>query len=239
MGGSAVQNQRKHNPHNNPKLTRLIGCPFSCSAYFQKKQGIWKFSVSNPSHNHPPSSNPAAHVINRKLDDKTQQEVQQLADSGLKPSQILQTLKKTHPEKQLLATVSTIYTAKKKSALSNRAAISPIVHLNQTLKDSSFTSTPKVNKKGELKGLFFCHSSSIQLLSSYHSILFLDCTYKTNKYKMPLLHIAGMSGNNQTFSVAFCFLAEETQSYYSWALQTLNNILSIHQIPPPQVILTD
>ncbi|KNZ52102.1 uncharacterized protein VP01_3697g2, partial [Puccinia sorghi] len=33
-------------------FTRLIGCPFSCSAYFQKKQGIWKFSVSNPSHNH-------------------------------------------------------------------------------------------------------------------------------------------------------------------------------------------
>ncbi|KNZ46110.1 uncharacterized protein VP01_7543g1, partial [Puccinia sorghi] len=37
-------------------FTRLIGCPFSCSAYFQKKQGIWKFSVSNPSHNNYPAA---------------------------------------------------------------------------------------------------------------------------------------------------------------------------------------
>ncbi|KNZ46170.1 hypothetical protein VP01_749g4, partial [Puccinia sorghi] len=66
-----------------------------------KKQGIWKFSVSD--HNHPPSSNPAAHFINRNLYNKTQEE-------------------KTFPEKNLLATVSTIYTAKNKSALSNQAS---------------------------------------------------------------------------------------------------------------------
>ncbi|KNZ48262.1 hypothetical protein VP01_578g3, partial [Puccinia sorghi] len=94
------------------------------------KQGIWKFSVSNPSHNHPSSSNPAAHVINRKFDNKAQQEVQQLADSGLKPSQIIQTLKKTNPEKHLLATVSTIYTAKKESTLFNQAAILEILNHN-------------------------------------------------------------------------------------------------------------
>ncbi|KNZ64063.1 uncharacterized protein VP01_10714g2, partial [Puccinia sorghi] len=139
----------------------LIGCPFSCSVYFQKKQGIQQFSVSNCRHNHPLF--PTAHVIKRKLD---QQEVQQLANYGLKPSQTLQMLKKTHPQKHLLATVSKFYTTTKKSALSNKATINPTVHLKQALQESSFTSTLKVNQKGELKGLFFFHSYSIQLLSS-------------------------------------------------------------------------
>ncbi|KNZ52536.1 hypothetical protein VP01_353g3 [Puccinia sorghi] len=72
-GGSADQNQRKHNPPDNPKFTCLIGCPFS---------------LSNYSHIHPPSTNPASNVINRKLDYKAQQEVLQLSNSVLKPSKI-------------------------------------------------------------------------------------------------------------------------------------------------------
>ncbi|KNZ51625.1 hypothetical protein VP01_3881g1 [Puccinia sorghi] len=45
-GGSADQNQRKHNPCNNPKFTHFLGSPFSCVVYFPKKKGFWKFSVS-------------------------------------------------------------------------------------------------------------------------------------------------------------------------------------------------
>jgi hypothetical protein len=56
---------------------------------------------------------------------------------------------------------------------------------------------------------------------------------------MPLLHIASVSGNNKTFSAAFCFLAEENLKYYSWALETFPSALTSHKIPPPDVLLTD
>ena len=65
--------------------------------------------------------------------------------------------------------------------------------------------------KTQQKGLFFCHALSINLLKYYHHHLLLDCTYKTNKYKMPLLHIAGITGSNKTFILAFCFIAQETK----------------------------
>ena len=117
--------------------------------------------------------------------------------------------------------------------------ISPIIHLNKTLQNSEFTTTARTNDDGDLTGLFFCHSRSIKLLSSYHYILFLDCTYKTNKYKMPLLHIAGVTGANKSFSLAFCFLREETQEYYEWALKNLLNIFTSNEIPLPEVIITD
>ncbi|KNZ49626.1 uncharacterized protein VP01_4897g1 [Puccinia sorghi] len=96
MGSSADQNQIKHNPCNNHIFICLIGCPFSCAVYFQKERGIWKFLVSNSSHNNPPSSNPSSHVVKRQLSNKNQQEVQQVADSGLKPSQTLQNLKNNY-----------------------------------------------------------------------------------------------------------------------------------------------
>ena len=131
----------------------------------------------------------------------------------MKPSAILDALKKTRPNKTILATISTIYTARKKAHHQMLQGISPIVHLNKTLSSSDFTTATKVNDDGELEGLFFCHALSINLLKSYHYVLLLDCTYKTNKYKMPLLHIAGITGANKTFSLAFCFIAQETKPF--------------------------
>jgi hypothetical protein len=77
----------------------------------------------------------------------------------------------------------------------------------------SFTTATKVMEDGTLQELFFCHSRSVELLKAYHYILLLHCTYKTNKYRMPLLHISGITDANKTFSVVFCFMAEETETF--------------------------
>jgi hypothetical protein len=129
--------------------------------------------------------------------------------------------------------------AKQKFKEQSLQGLSPIVHLNKQLTFSNYTTRSKVDSGGNLKALFFLHSLSLELLSCYHTVLFLDFTYKTNKYNMPLLHIAGVSGNNKTFSAAFCFLAEENLEYNSWALETFCSTLTSHKIPPPDVLLTD
>ncbi|KNF01909.1 hypothetical protein PSTG_04733 [Puccinia striiformis f. sp. tritici PST-78] len=128
----------------------------------------------------------------------------QLSDTGLKPARILDALKKLHLDKMILATITTIYSARKKAT--------------------------KVDESGKIKGLFFCHNLSIQHLTHYHHVLLLDCTYMTNKHKMPLLHITGVTGANTSFSAAFCFLAEETQGFYDWALKTFLTIFTAHNI---------
>jgi hypothetical protein len=56
---------------------------------------------------------------------------------------------------------------------------------------------------------------------------------------MPLFHIAGVTRANKSFSVAFCFIAERTQTVYKWALESLLNIFKSNNIPLPKVILTD
>jgi hypothetical protein len=213
-----------------PKVSRLINCPISASAYFQKKKDHWRFSVSNPAHNHPSSLNPSAHTANRQLTDSIFEEMKKLGNAGLKPSVILATLKKTHPDKTILATISTIYATWKKANQEFLQGISPIVHLNKTLQNSEFTTMARTDDGGNLTALFFCHSRCVKLLSSYHYILFLDCTYKANKYKMPLLHIAGTTGSKKSFSLAFCFLHEETITT-NGRLKTSS--ISLHQIKSP------
>jgi len=64
----------------------------------------------------------------------------------------------------------------------------------------------------------------------------MDYTYKTNKFKMPLLHFLGVTPIETNFSAGFCFLPGESASDYLWALQSFKfaagNVV-------PYVIITD
>ncbi|KAI7948532.1 hypothetical protein MJO29_010197 [Puccinia striiformis f. sp. tritici] len=218
---------------------KIIDFPFTATGYFHKKLQAWFFTCKEPRHNHPPSEYAAAQVANRKLTPALFIKMENLGSAGLKPQGILTAMKKTHPNEKILATISTIYTTRKKSRLQSLQGLSPIAHLNKTLLNTDFTTTTKVNDEGVLKALFFCHTRSVELLTAYPHIILLHCTYKTNKYNMPLLHISGITGANKTFSIVFCFMAEETESFYDWALQALVTVLESHKIPFPAVVITD
>ena len=65
------------------------------------------------------------------------------------------------------------------------------------------------------------------LAKTYSSIFVMDCTYKTNKYGMPLLDIIGMSSFNKSFYSCFVFVKSERTEDYTWALQTFSNVLGV------------
>ena len=226
-GGTSKLNIKKNDETRGlAKVSRLIGCPFDARAHQIKGSESWSFSVKQPNHNHTGSSHAKTHPLHRRLTKPQFQQVESFYNAGLKPAVILETLKSTSTNQQILATRATIYRAKQVVDRKNLGDESPIVHLSKTLNSSDYATNLNVDEEGNLKALFFINQKSIQLLSQYNTVLFLDCTYKTNRYNMPLLHIGGTSGNNKTFSGAFCFMTEETTHYYGWALQCLKNILS-------------
>ncbi len=65
----------------------------------------------------------------------------------------------------------------------------------------------------------------------------MDCTYKTNKYKLPLFHTVGVTPWNTTFTSSYCFIAHEKTEDYIWALRAMNEAIQIET--KPQVIITD
>ncbi|KAG5553673.1 hypothetical protein RHGRI_011536 [Rhododendron griersonianum] len=60
-----------------------------------------------------------------------------------------------------------------------------------------------------VKDLFWSHLTSGDMLCAFPQVLLMDCTYKTNRYRFPLLQIVGVTSTEKTFSVAFAFIDRE------------------------------
>ena len=67
----------------------------------------------------------------------------------------------------------------------------------------------------------------------------MDCTYKTNAYRMPLCIINGVTALNTTFYIGFAFLSHETVEDYMWVLASYKGLIEPLDIPDPTVFVTD
>ena len=68
----------------------------------------------------------------------------------------------------------------------------PIEALVLELRNSYFFYKIK-NIDGHITSLFIAHPDSMKLAKQFPTLLLMDCTYKTNKFHMPLLHIVGLN----------------------------------------------
>lgn len=97
----------------------------------------------------------------------------------------------------------------------------------------------QTNNQYQITHLFFSRGSTQNLLKDNPEVLTMDCTYKTNRFKMPLFVISGQTALNTTFYVAFCFLCTETIEDYIWALNRLKVLYTQLEIPALTVAITD
>jgi hypothetical protein len=85
--------------------------------------------------------------------------------------------------------------------------------------------------------LFIADARSVEYLNKHPDVLLLDCTYKTNKFDMPLLDILGIDHHGNSFTIALCFLDHEVTENYKEAVQHLRALFQ----PGiwPSVVATD
>jgi len=57
--------------------------------------------------------------------------------------------------------------------------------------------------------LFWSHLDAIKLTNSCNLVFLIDSTYKTNRYKLPLVDIVGVTSTGMTFYTAFAYLEGE------------------------------
>ena len=67
----------------------------------------------------------------------------------------------------------------------------------------------------------------------------MDCTYKTNVYHIPLLIMSDITLLNTSFYEAFCFINDETQKDYAFAMKHLKNLYRKLDLPDSELVLTD
>lgn len=95
----------------------------------------------------------------------------------------------------------------------------------------------QINDTETMTDLFLAHPISLELLRAFLHVLIMDYTYKTNRYRMPILEIVGLTSTDMTFDVAFVYLQYEKEDNFTWALSVLRDVIgdSVH----PQGIVTD
>lgn len=95
-----------------------------------------------------------------------------------------------------------------------RAGQSSIHALANHLDEEGFWNRMRFDASGRVTAVLFAHPGSLQYLQSYPDVLLLDCTYKTNKYGMPLLDMTGVAACQRSFCIAFAFLSGESEEDY-------------------------
>ncbi|KAJ3454140.1 hypothetical protein MRS44_018034 [Fusarium solani] len=129
------------------------------------------------------------------------------------------------------------YIAEGKRALAKGQ--SNIHALTDQLESEGFWNQIRLDESGRVTAVLFAHPKSLGYLKSYPEVLVLDCTYKINKYCMPLLDIVGVDACQRSFCIAFAFLGGEEEDDYTWALERLRYMYELHGAALPSVILTD
>ncbi|XP_074265670.1 protein FAR1-RELATED SEQUENCE 5-like [Silene latifolia] len=195
-------------------------CPFSLKCVKQE-DGRWKVLVLNGYHNH----NLARRT--RALNASTKEDIVRMTASKIGVFNILIDL----GNKGINVTAKQVYNVRaisKKKARHYRTRAEQLLTLATEHGYRVFRQTiPIVTQEGthELTDVLFAHPDSLKFLKAYPYVLIADCMYKTNKYKMPLLEVIGVTPVHKNFSVFFAFLQNEQETAYDWAFKCLAKLL--------------
>lgn len=228
------------NARQRSTTTRRIGCQFSVLGKESLDKATWRLTHRRgrefSQHNHEPSTSISAHPVHRQLSHADRLTVNNLANAGVAPKEIRSYLRENSRSN---ATQQDIYNCIAKGKRELQKGQSTIHALSNELEEEGFWNRIRFDKDGRVTAVLFAHPESLAYLQSYPDLLILDCTYKTNKYNMPLLDIVGVDACQRSFCIAFAFLSGEEETDYIWALDRLRSMHEACGARLPSVILTD
>ncbi|CAG8702825.1 5351_t:CDS:2, partial [Ambispora leptoticha] len=213
--------------------TRLIDCPFEL--YAARYENLWHAEIRNSNHSHDPSEDLSGHPMVRRLTKQQLDNVKEMTASGSRTREIISTIRQNNPSASVIS--KDIYNACERLRQQNLAGCSPVKALIDELREGDYMYEYKCDNIGHITHLFFTHNESVKLTRRYPSVLLMDCTYKMNRFKMPLLDVVGITSFNTTFFSCFVFMKDEEEEDYLWALTCITKLFD--GISQPGIIVTD
>ena len=217
-----------------PTLSKLNDCPFFVKCKQNKENKRWRFYVQVGYHNHALAKVGVGHSIAAQLSQSQKDLVKSMTRTGAKPRYILKHLHSQDPN--CAAGSKTIYNQVQKMKnddMEGRSIVQEVFKLAN--KENTFIRY--TSSKNAIENIFWTPNVSRRLANTFHTVFMIDCTYKTNRYKLPLLHIVGVTSTDMSFSAGFALLSSEREEQYTWALRMFREALSIDN--RPSAIITD
>lgn len=218
--------------------SKKCDCPFKLKAKpLNPPVEDWKVEVRCGVHNHKPSPSCIGLPIFGRF---TKEEKSMLAEHTLlnvKAEKSLTALKKRFVGN--LSTITQLYKQRRMFRTSRRGSRTEIQELMRLIDSEHYVCWSRRIENSDVIGdIMWAHPESINLLRIFPRILIMDSTYKTNKYKLPLLEIVGVTSTELTFSVCFAYLSNERYDNFRWVLQTLRDMMVV-DIALPELFITD
>lgn len=220
------------------KGTRRLNCPFSAKLVHSKTIGAWVFEVCNSAHNHLPSSASTHPSLRRDELNTHFDSIQRQLSIGTPASHILTSLRQNGAEISLRPRdIHNLRWNMRREFLDGRTPIQAL--LTQIPEGGDWICNWETEDNNVVTAVFCTHKSALELLRRYHYVLFMDCTYKTNRYGMPMMDIVGVTPINKTFFVGFGFVKDEKEPSLTFLLRNLRDIYRNLNLPDPRTFLID
>ena len=196
--------RRKHT------TTRLMDCLWSGYARYKPEELGWRFILRNGSHNHLLTASAIAHPSLRlaHLTAEVKDQIAWRSQAQIPPGQILTSLRLADPNLPL--SIQDIYNTKAAIRREARGPLTPIQAIMQELNLDDWKFSYEKNINNQITRLFICREECWNIFKTNHDILVIDVTYKTNRFRLPLLIMTGITNLNISFFVCFAFLLNET-----------------------------
>ena len=104
--------------------------------------------------------------------------------------------------------------------------------------ESKYFVEKQFDQHNQLHSLLFAHPEAFEIILLNPDVVAIDSTYKTNRFNMPFLHISGVTVIGTTYDIAYCFLPNEKEETYNWAVQSLRCLFE-HLEVRPLLFITD
>ncbi|GAU11480.1 hypothetical protein TSUD_344700 [Trifolium subterraneum] len=231
-----VYKERKRKSKKEDTATRKTLCPFRLRGYYLASEQ-WSLSVVCGEHNHEMSKTLEGHLLVGRLKPEEKECVRELTKNLVAPKNIMTMLKGRNPDSK--TNMKQIYNARQRFKIDVRGELSELQHLLKCCETHKyFHKCRTIGDSTTIQDIFWAHPESIKLFNTFPTVLMMDSTYKTNKYKMPLFEIVGITSTEESYNVGFAYIANEKEDNFVWALETCKSLL-ISKETFPKVIVTD
>ncbi|XP_068498498.1 protein FAR-RED ELONGATED HYPOCOTYL 3-like [Phaseolus vulgaris] len=206
--------------------TRKCQCPFKLRGKPIGKGQDWVLKVICGTHNHNLYDTLVGYPYADRLNANEHSMLVHMTKSTVKPGNILCTLKENNEDN--MTTIKLVYNARYLYKRSGQLL----------LMTKRYTCRKKSSSSNIVSDILWNHPDAVKLLNAFNVVFLMDMTYKTNKYRLPLFEIVGVTYTCLSFSAGFVFLTSEKEKNYIWALQKIRGSLLTSHVGP-EVIVSD
>ncbi|KAL5193569.1 hypothetical protein HKD37_20G055767 [Glycine soja] len=153
-----------------------------------------------------------------------------MTKSMVKPINILLTQKEHNANS--CTTIKQIYNARSAFRSSIRGSDLEMQHLMKLLERDQYIYWHRIKDEDVVRDIFWCHLDSVKLVNACNLVFLIDNTYKTNRYRLPLLDFVGVTPTGMTFCAGFAYVEGERVNNLVWALQHFRCLFLKHDALP-------